>query len=123
MSFVELYTHYPAARRRIDVRDHRLDLSGRHIIWYDTIENLDQVEGLDTLDLSYNELPSLDLPHIPIKNCKNLESLRTLDLSFNKIRSPTGLESLPNLEYLDLAHNERRSSRSAGWRYGEISKR
>jgi protein phosphatase 1 regulatory subunit 7 len=87
----------------------------------ETIENLDQLDGLETLDLSFNRLKTIDnlekleklaklyLVHNQISVIQNLDALtnlRTLELGDNHIRKIDNLSCLVNLKELFLGKNK-----------------
>jgi len=101
MAYVTL--PFLGTQRRFEVKNGILDLSARNIYNLDTIIGLSQLKDLHTLDLSYNQLKS-------IEELRFLRNLKNLNLSFNKIYSLQGLQFLSEIKCLDLAHNEIRSA-------------
>ena len=67
-----------------------------------SIEGLDKLTELHSLDLSKNQLKS-------IKGLEHLPKLRSLDLSGNQLKSIEGLEHLSKLHSLNLSGNQLKS--------------
>jgi Leucine-rich repeat (LRR) protein len=62
------------------------------------IKGLENINDLETLDLSFNEIPQ-------IEGLDHLTGLKKLNLSFNKITEIKGLENMRDLEDLNLYDN------------------
>ncbi len=80
-------------------------LKGRLSLQNSRIENIREIEGLDSL----RDLKDLDLSHnqiSEIKGLENLEKLKWLCLNDNQISEIEGLKNLKHLEHLILNNNQ-----------------
>ncbi|UCD01265.1 MAG: leucine-rich repeat protein [Promethearchaeota archaeon] len=98
-----LYTHYTnKCRYHVTVRKGKiisLNCESSNLGRLSEITELNSLKDLEHLQLTRNNLHSIDGIQI-------LEKLRTLDLSHNKLIKIENLESSINLEELNLANNE-----------------
>jgi len=84
--------------KEFEIKRGKLDLSNNQIVHIGDIQGFNDVKGLNSLNLSNNQITDL-------AGLDHLLNLKVLNLSYNKIRNIHELGKLDSLEYLNLSNN------------------